>query len=139
MWEIEGISMEDGWRVCGREGGEEGLIGNRLVKKKLESWLHLVETFACYPGPRLVHDMVPPGEDGVIPVWEVTGWEILKELSVLRGETETSRLRVRDLCRTRPDRRNWDAVAESKRVGSGEIMSSPPALGCGAICLLRSW
>ena len=68
--------------------------------------------------------MVPPGEDGVIPVWEVTGWEILKELSVLRGETETSRLWVRDLCRTRPDRRNWNAVTESKRVGSGAIMTT---------------
>ncbi len=54
MWEIEGISMEDGWRVGGREGGEEGLLGNRLVKEKLEPWLQLVETFACYPGPRLI-------------------------------------------------------------------------------------
>ena len=116
--------MEDGWRVGGREGGKEGLIGNRLATSKLEPWLQLVETFACYPGPRLVHDVVPPGEDGVIPMWEVPGWEVLADLSVLRGENVASRLQLRDLCRTRPDWKNWNAVTESKRVGSGEIMTT---------------
>ena len=35
LWEIEGLSMDDGWRVGGREDGAAGLIGNRLKESKL--------------------------------------------------------------------------------------------------------
>ena len=49
---------------------------------------------------------------------------MLADLSVQRGENVASRLQLRDLCRKGPDRKNWNAVTESKRVGSGEIMTT---------------
>ncbi len=56
MWEIEGLSMEDGWRVGGREDGAAGLIGNRLTDSKLGKWLRVVDSFACYLGPRMIYE-----------------------------------------------------------------------------------
>ena len=124
MWEIEGLSMDDGWRVGGREDGAAGLIGNRLKKSKLDKWLQVVDSFACYPGPRMVYELVPEGEEYVIPVWMVPGWKVTSNLKALSGGTEDRSLRRRALCRTRPDRINWDVVGESKRVGSGEILTN---------------
>ena len=46
------------------------------------------------------------------------------ELRGLYGATESRRLRLRDLCRTQPDRKQWSAVMESTRVGSYEIMKT---------------
>ena len=68
LWEIEGLSMEDGWRVGGREDGASGLIGNRLTESKLEKWLQVVDSFACYPGPRMFYELVPEGKEYIIPV-----------------------------------------------------------------------
>ena len=131
MWEIEGLSMEDGWRVGGREDGAAGLIGNRLTESKLEKWLRVVDSFACYPAPRMIYELVPEGEEYIIPVWEVPGWKVTSNLKALRGGTEALSLRRRALCRTRPDRIKWDVVAESKRVGSGEIMTTSTGVRSG--------
>ncbi len=49
----------------------------------------------------------------------------MANLGLLGGVTENRRLLLRDLCRIRPDRKQWSAEEESKRVGSGEIMTSP--------------
>ena len=85
MWEIEGLSMEDGWRVGGWEDGTAGLIGNRLTESKLEKWLRVVDSFACYPGPRMFYELVPEGEEYIIPVWEVPGWKVTSNLKALSG------------------------------------------------------
>ena len=36
----------------------------------------MVESFACYPGPRTIYEMVLEGEEYIIPVWEVPRWDI---------------------------------------------------------------
>ena len=123
--------MDDGWRVGGREDGAAGLIGNRLKESKLGKWLQVVDSFACYPGPRMVYELVPEGEEYIIPVWEVPGWKVTKNLKALNGGTDALSLRRRALCRTRPDRINWDVVAESKRVGSGEILTTATGVRSG--------
>ncbi len=127
--------MEDDWRVGGRKDGAAGFIGNRLTAPKLGEWLQLVESFACYPGPRMIYELVPEGEAYIIPVWEpeVPGWDVALDLQALSGETEARSLRRRALCRTRPDRKNWNVVAESKRVGSGEIMTASAGVRSGML------
>ncbi len=34
----------------------------------------MVESFACYPGQKMIYELVPEGEEYIIPVWEVPGW-----------------------------------------------------------------
>ena len=119
--------MEDGWRVGGREDGAGGLLGNLIAADRLGQWMQLVDTFSCYPGPRLLYKFVPEGGESLIPLWEVPGWAVLANLGMLGTSsrvTEDRRLRLRDLCRTRPDRKQWSAVEESKQVGRGEIMTT---------------
>ena len=72
----------------------------------------------------MLHELVPDGGESLIPAWEVPGWAVLLNLSLLGGVTEERRLRLGDLCRMRPDHKRWSAVEESKRVGSGEIMTT---------------
>jgi hypothetical protein len=80
MWEIEGISVEDGWHIGGRADGMAGQLGNLIVDAKLGLWMQLVDTFPCYPGPRMLYEIVPEGGDSLIPVWEASGWSVLSEL-----------------------------------------------------------
>ena len=47
------------------------------------------------------------------------------------GGSEALSLRRRALCRTRPNRKNWNVVAESKRVGSGKIMTTSTGVRSG--------
>ena len=64
-------------------------------------------------------------------MWKVPGWKVTSHLKVLSGGTEERSQRRRALCRTRPDRINWDVVAESKRVGSGEILTTATGVRSG--------
>ena len=83
MWEIEGLSMEDGWRVGGWEDGAAGLIGNRLTEPKLEKWLRVVDSFACYPGPRMISCVEGSGVEGYVEPkgseWRARGPEFATE------------------------------------------------------------
>ena len=79
----------------------------------------------------MVYELVPEGEEYIIPVWEVPGWKVTRNLKTLNGGTDALSLRRRALCRTRPDRINWDAVEESKRVGSGEILTTATGVRSG--------
>ncbi len=64
LWEIEGVAMEDEWAVGGSSRGHEGLISNLLPAASLEAWMMLVDTFACYPGLYLLHEIAPPRRRG---------------------------------------------------------------------------
>jgi hypothetical protein len=61
LWEIEGVAMEDGWAVGGSSRGQDGLIGNLLPAASFEAWMTLVDTFACYPGLYLLHEIATQG------------------------------------------------------------------------------
>ena len=55
--------MEDGRVVGGLQHGQEGLIGNLLLAASLDAWMKLVDTFACFPGLHMLHEIATQGED----------------------------------------------------------------------------
>jgi len=85
LWEIEGVAMEDGWEVGGSSRGQDGLIGNLLPAASFEAWMTLVDTFACYPGLYLLHEIATQGGGSLIPVWDVPGWDIVSPLAALEA------------------------------------------------------
>ncbi len=102
LWEIEGVAMEDGWAVGGSQCGQAGLIGNLLPAASLEAWMELVDTFACYPGLHMLHEIATPGGGGgpLIPVWTVPGWAIVAPLAALAAGTPEATGRLRELCQS---------------------------------------
>ena len=65
--------MEDGWAVGGLPRGQDGLIGNLLPAASLEDWMTLVDTFACYPGLYLLHEIATQGGGLTHPCVECPG------------------------------------------------------------------
>ncbi len=75
--------MYAGWSVGGRHNGGESLVGNLIPEATLGGWMNLVDTFARYPGPQMLHELVTEGSEQLIPVWEVLGWEVVAPLKAL--------------------------------------------------------
>ena len=49
--------------------------------------MELVDTFACYPGLHMLHEIATPGGGPLIPVWTVPGWAIMAPLAALAAGT----------------------------------------------------
>ena len=131
LWEIEGVAMEDGWAVGGSPRGQEGLIGNLLPPASLEVWTQLVDNFACYPGPYMLHEIATQGGSSLIPVWSVPGWDIVSPLAALAAETPEATEYLRELCRSQPISRGWTPQTEGPPVRSGKILMTETGVRSG--------
>ena len=99
------MAMEDGWVVGGSQNGQESLIGNLLPAASLDAWMKLVDTFACYPGLHMLHEIATQGGGPLIPVLNVPGWDIVSPLAALEAGLPAAAGRLRELCQTQPDSR----------------------------------
>ena len=123
--------MEDGWAVGGLQYGQAGLIGNLLPAASLEAWMELVDTFACYPGPHMLHDR-QAGGGPLIPVWAIPGWAIVAPLAELATGTPEAMGRLRELCQSQPDSRGWTPRTEGQAVSSGKILVTDTGVRSGS-------
>ncbi len=96
LWKIEGVAMEDGWVVGGSQNGQDSLIGNLLPAASLDAGMKLVDTFACYPGLHMLHEIATQGGGPLIPVWNVPGWDIVSPLAAIKAGLPAAAGRLRD-------------------------------------------
>jgi hypothetical protein len=133
LWEIEGVAMEDGWVVGGSQHGQESLFGNLLPAASLDVWMKLVDTFACYPGLHMLHEIATQGGGPLIPVWNLPGWDIVSPLAALEAGPPAAAGRLRELCHTQPDSRGWTPPrTEGQAVSSGKILATDMGVRSGS-------
>ena len=94
--------------------------------------MELVDTFACYPGPHMLHEIATPGGGPLIPLWTVPGWSIVAPLAELAAGTPEATGRLRELCQSQPDSRGWTPRTEGQAVSSGKILATDTRVRSGS-------